>query len=235
MTSFTPNLRLPNPTPFAPSNRNTWGTTENTGRTLLDAAITTITPVNCAGSSNITLTAVNGSADQTRSRRFVFSGALTGNISVFWPTVYDSFFSAINNCTGAYTLTLAVTGTPGAVVVLAPGQSASLFSDGTNIGYDFIQPGASTGQVVTTGSSITAVPGFNYLELASAGLFTFNLPAIPIPWLGYTIIDNKGIAGTYPITVAGNGNTISGVSSLNMIANYSGMTFSYSGANWGIS
>jgi len=91
-----------------------------------DMAIPRALSKSVAGSSDVTLT-----ADEQRRDILVFTGALTGNISVIvdatvwgWPAVY-------NNTTGAYTLTVKVSGQTGVVVPRA--SVFPLYCDGTDV------------------------------------------------------------------------------------------------------
>ena len=79
-----------------------------------------------AGSSNVTLT-----QEEQRCDILVLTGVLTGNIDVIvdatpwsWPTVY-------NNTSGAFTLTLKVSGQTG--VTITQGTRVALINDGTDV------------------------------------------------------------------------------------------------------
>ncbi len=63
----------------------------------------------------------------------MFSGALTANVQVTLPTVFQSWL-AINDCTGAFTLTVK-TATGSGVVIPAggPTQPTPIYCDGANI------------------------------------------------------------------------------------------------------
>lgn len=136
-STFTQNLGLENPTPADPATLNTWGTTENTGRTLVDAAVAGILTLSVAGSANVSLTSTLGAADQSRNQHFAFTGALTGNINVLWPSGRDRMFSVTNSTTGAFTLSCGADtggGIPAGTVIAVPvGYTMVLVSDGTNV------------------------------------------------------------------------------------------------------
>lgn len=149
-TTFTQNLTLPNPTPADPSVTDAWGTLENTGRTLIDTAITGILSLSIAGNTTpVILTSNTGAPDQSRNRAFIFTGLLTGNILVLWPQGLNRFFSVTNSTTGAFTVTLAVNNGAGAAAgstfVIAQNATLSFQSDGTNITASPNAPGGPAG------------------------------------------------------------------------------------------
>lgn len=147
-SSYSSCERLENPVPGDPAVRNAWGTIENTGRSLIDTALAGTISLSVAGSSNVTLTQADGGADQSRNTHYIFTGALTGNITVFWP-VYCRAFSVFNNTSGAFTLTVAVTGTPGTTVAVPQGSTMYLVSDGTNISQRIVGSVGGTAGILT--------------------------------------------------------------------------------------
>jgi hypothetical protein len=78
--------------------------------------------------ANVVLTAA-----QAKKQFLVFSGALTANVQITLPTVFQSWL-AINNCTGAFTLKLMTAGGTGVVIPAGgPSQPTPIYCDGTNI------------------------------------------------------------------------------------------------------
>lgn len=73
-------------------------------------------------------------------------------------------------------------------------------------------------------------------EIVSIGTiavpFTVNLPASPTAGDTYTVKDANGSAGTFNITVSGNGNNIDGSSSIIISTNYTEARFTYNGTTW---
>jgi hypothetical protein len=128
---------MPQPQPGDPSVTNTWGTLENTGRTLIDAAVGSTLSLSVAGNSNVVLTVANGAADQSRHMSFILTGTLTGNIDVLYPQGGCELFTVFNGTTGAFTLGAGAndgTGNPAGTVISIPqGGRALLISDGTNV------------------------------------------------------------------------------------------------------
>lgn len=139
MATFSQNLLITELTPGDPATLNTWGATWNTNLALIDSSITGELDLNVGGSSDIILTSVQGQPDQSRNVTFIFTGALTGNIKVFWPENLNRNFRIINRTTGNFTLTAAVnngSGAPAGVTFAVPqdGTPYALASNGTSIG-----------------------------------------------------------------------------------------------------
>lgn len=67
-----------------------------------------------------------------------------------------------------------------------------------------------------------------------AGSITITLPASPASGDQYIVKDVNGSAGTYPVTVAGNGANIDGSSTFKLSQNYAAYTFLYTGSQWSI-
>jgi microcystin-dependent protein len=138
-SSFTTNLLLENPQPGDPTTLNTWGTKENSGRSLLDNAVSGILSLNLpaqAGFPSIVLTSSSGLPDQARNRLFIFSGALSQTTTVFFPPGLARFFSVLNSTTGSSLVIAVGTGSANGTTYTVPQGSAfplDLYSDGTNI------------------------------------------------------------------------------------------------------
>lgn len=141
---FTQNLQLVNPVPGDPAVKDSWGGIENNDRVLVDAAIAGILTVDLTTANNpnttyYVLLSVAGQPDQARNARFVFTGILSANVTVFWPAGLQRIFSVVNNTTGAFGLTLAVNNgalppvPAGSTVTIQQGNTLNLASDGANI------------------------------------------------------------------------------------------------------
>lgn len=81
--------------------------------------------VSVAGSSDVTLT-----TEQSLHNFLTFTGALTGNISVIFPTT-QKLWMVRNNTSGSYTLTCKVSGQTG--VLVTQGDTQVLYGSGTDI------------------------------------------------------------------------------------------------------
>lgn len=156
--AFTQNLQLVNPVPGDPSVKNAWGAIENLDRALVDSAITGILTLDLSTATNpnttyYVLSSIAGQPDQARNARFVFTGVLTANVTVFWPAGLQRIFSAVNNTTGPFSLTLAVNNgavppaAAGSTVTIQQGNTQNLASDGANVqpnGISTVFPGGTS-------------------------------------------------------------------------------------------
>ena len=161
-------------TPFDPAVRNAWGSVLDVNFTLIDSAIAGTLALDVSGGANVTLTSVQGAPDQARNADFTFTGLLTGNIAVFWPVGRNRFFSVTNATTGAFSLTIAVVGTPGTVVAVPQGQTMLLKSDGTNISQRALPFGATGVLAIANGGTGAITAALARAALAVAGLADNN-------------------------------------------------------------
>lgn len=136
-TSFTQNVCAPQPSPGDVASQSAWGGLLNAGSSIFDGITSAVASVNVAGSANVILTFTCGSLDQTDAAHFNLSGALTGNITVFWPNARGRMFSVTNSTTGSFTLTLAVNNGSGVAAgttqIIGQGTTQLYIDDGTNI------------------------------------------------------------------------------------------------------
>ena len=92
------------------ANANTWGNNTNTNLETLDAFAAGYLSKSVAGSANVTLTTNNADPTAESSNKVIeFTGALTGDITVFVPAVENNYIF-FNNTSGSFTLTVAPTG-----------------------------------------------------------------------------------------------------------------------------
>jgi hypothetical protein len=140
MTStFTTNLGLQEPA--TGDQANTWGNTLNTNQTIIDNAVAGNVSINLpgqAGYPTVSLSFVAGTSTQRLpNRKLVFTGTLTANTAVLWPSGKGGSYIIQNSTTGAFTVTLGNNngsgGIAGATVVVSQGQTVEVFSDGTNM------------------------------------------------------------------------------------------------------
>lgn len=156
------NLGFVEPTPLDPATIDVWGATINENFVLLDSSIAGVLPLNVAGNSDVNLTSLVGTPDQSRNHRFVFTGALTGNISIYFPPGRTQGFSVKNGTTGNFTLTIACGTSPtplGTTVPVPQTGNLTLYSDGTNISPEVDTVGLGIGistNIGVVGSSTNA-------------------------------------------------------------------------------
>lgn len=126
-----------------------------------------------AGSSNVTLT-----QDEARCDILILTGALTGNISVIVDKTVWRWASVVNGTSGAYTLTVKVSGGTG--VAITQGKSKSLYCDGTDV------EDAATDVAVTsvTDSTFTVVDNSDVtkaLAFQVSGVTTGTTRTVTVP------------------------------------------------------
>lgn len=133
------NIGLNTPPNADPAYRNSWASgIINPNMTLLDNYTAGQLSKDVSGSANVILTYVIGSGGEAVHSHFNFTGVLTGNITVFYPENVELNFSAQNNSTGAFTLTLAADNgshaPAGTTIAVANGGAISMYrSDGVNV------------------------------------------------------------------------------------------------------
>lgn len=153
--TYTTELQLVKPTPADPLSQNSWGTLLNTTFDLVDSATAGQLSLSVTGSTNVTLTSVQGGADQERNQHFVFSGAITSNILVLYPSARTKQFSVLNSTTGTNTLGVGVSngsgGALGTTVQVPQNVVIGVLSDGTNVATRTTFPvGTAAGDLIGT-------------------------------------------------------------------------------------
>jgi hypothetical protein len=155
----------------------TWGTTTNTNLgTLLEQAIAgvsggpyvggTYPVVNFPTDADITLTANNGSVDQSRSAVLVVTstGSLTATRNVIAPSSASKIYIIKNNTTGGQSIQIKyATGTG---ITIPNGQTVIVYGDGTNF------YGASTS--VASANAIANTGGWNVTPSGTKLYFNYN-------------------------------------------------------------
>lgn len=115
------------------ANANTWGNNTNTNLETLDAFSAGYLSKSVAGSANVTLTTANADPTAESSNKVIeFTGALTGDITVFIPAVENNYIF-FNNTSGAYTLTVAPTGHGANGSAILQGAHTVQYCTGTSV------------------------------------------------------------------------------------------------------
>ena len=135
-STYTTRLRLEKQT--TGENANTWGDKTNVNFDLIDESIYGYATKSVAGSSDVTLTNSNATADESRQSVLEFTGTLTGNINVLLPAT-ESRYVVFNNTAGSYSLTVATTGNTGTGTAVTQGSHAMMYSNGTFVKDIFAQ------------------------------------------------------------------------------------------------
>lgn len=117
-----------------------------------------------AGSSNVTL-----SATEYANGVMEFTGILTGNINVVFPTAINVYYVK-NSTTGSFSLTCKTAAGTG--IAVAQGTQTILYCDGTNIVLAITGAGAGTVTSVATGTGLTGGPisSTGTIAIASTGV-----------------------------------------------------------------
>ncbi len=145
-----------------------WLNTTDNNQINPDTTGTGWVPASSYGSTATALTNANVTFTplQAMKKILVFTGTLTGNVVVTLPAwVYE--WTVVNQCSGAFTLTLTTSGGLGAI---APqGATSRMRGDGTNINLDRA-PGTLIGtQVFVAGGIYTPTLGTNSIIVEGAG------------------------------------------------------------------
>lgn len=135
MTStFTPNINLEEPA--RGDQVGTWDTPVNSNMTVIDLVAGAIA-TQALTNANIIL-----SGSQFQSRQLTFSGALSGSVTITFPTSFKKAYDIYNTCTGssAFTITLGTTASGGQAICCPPGQMIEVVNDGTNLVFKNLPP-----------------------------------------------------------------------------------------------
>jgi hypothetical protein len=176
-STYTSNIRLE--LQADGENPNNWGTILNQNVIdLIDEAITSYTTVALTG-ANVTLTAINGSTDQSRSPFLEFTGGLTEDVNVIIPAVPKSYY--INNKATQVSAgtDITVKTAAGDGVNIPVGSRIAVICDGVSV-FNAINPTAfsfGTAASANIGTGNTDVPDVSiadarYSQLAAANTFT---------------------------------------------------------------
>ena len=114
------------------ANANTWGNNTNNNLETIDAFTAGYLSKDVAGSANVTLTTANADPTAESSNKVIeFTGALTGDITVFIPAV-ESNYIFFNNTSGAQTLTVAPTGHGSNGIAITQGAHTIIYNNANN-------------------------------------------------------------------------------------------------------
>lgn len=190
--------------------------------------------INVAGAANVNLT-----TSQAQQMYLQFTGLLTGNIEVFYPTGLSGFFFLENSTTGAFSLTVGSLG-GGVGVSLPTGAIVLVLLDAYNA-YN-VAAAATANPTLTVTASTTLnltnsqqYAGFNRTAAISAQ--AVNLPSTPSDGENHVLQDLVGNFNAYPLTVTPpGGTTIAGLSSWVCDRDYGTYAFRYyaTAAAWGL-
>lgn len=159
------NLGLNLPTQGDPTVRNNWANAVCIpDYEILDSYTSSPLTKSVAGSANVVLGMGTGSVGDAQHTHFIFTGALTGNINVLWPVGHTFKFTAENQTTGSFSLSIGAdngSGVPAGAVVALPvgGGVLEFYSDGTNVkAVSPPLPVIATGKMLANESGSSAIP-----------------------------------------------------------------------------
>jgi len=158
----------------------------------------------------VTTGTVTLTASEASNTLMIFTGTLSGNVTVVIPPVVNFYVVSNQTTAGGYTLTIE-TGAVGAntATVPAAGQ-ASLFCDGTNVlNANTVQAGGTSFSLVN-GSA--GSPSLNFGSETNTGVYRPGAGRFGVSVLGTLILDVFDQTGVTGIDVAGTGNFTGGIS-----------------------
>lgn len=172
MSTYTPSLGLELITPG--SQAGLWGNTTNNTFTLIDQAVTGVTPISFASASGTTytLTDFNGAEDEARSAVLNITGSASGSNTVVIPNKQKTYL--VRNSTGQDVVFQ--TPSPSTSYTVGAGYSILIFCDGNNGVFTGIaSPGVGTlsvnaggtGNTTFTAGFIKSTGGTNALTSSS--------------------------------------------------------------------
>lgn len=127
-STYTNNIGLE--MPAAGDYPSSWAAMANTQYSLIDTAISAITSVVVTGSSDITLTSLDGTADQARAMVLVMKGTPTAQIQVLVPNGVTKHYDLRSKVTNSQTIIVNNAGGPQAGCTIAPSECFSIYTDG---------------------------------------------------------------------------------------------------------
>lgn len=204
-------------------NSGTWGQITNTNLLILEQAIGGFISFNVTNASRA-LTFSNGAVSNGKNEVIKLTGTLAANVNVTIPDSIEKTYAIDNQCDHAgFTLTFKTTSGTG--VLLAEGNSYTLYSDGTNV----IKIGEERKwRVISAAETVQA--GAQILANTNSAAFTITLPASPSTGDSVAFIDQGYDFDTNALTVGRNGSNIANsASDLVINTQGAGLELVYSG------
>lgn len=195
MATYTSSLGLELITPG--SQAGLWGNTTNNTFSLIDQAVTGVTPISFASASGstYTLTNFNGALDEARAAVLNITGTAIGANTVVIPNKQKTYL--VRNNTGRDVVFQ--TASPSATYTVGAGFSILIFCDGNNNVFTGIQS-PSTGTLAVNGGGTGATTFGSGGFIKSPG-GTSSLTVASAVALG------SEVSGTLPVTNGGTGKT----------------------------
>lgn len=209
-------------------NNTTWGDKTNTNLELVDQAIGGYEEI-ALSNADVTLSMAQEAESNARNMTLKFTGTLTGNVNVLFPTSREKLFTIIDGTTHANnTITFKVSGQTG--FLLAEGNKYICHADGTDIVKDLE---FKTWREITTNAE-TIQAGAQLLVNTSSSALTINLPSSPSVGDEVTFLDKDYTFDTNNLTVGRNSEKIANsATDLTVTQEGSGFTLVYTGSSIG--
>lgn len=194
MSTYTTSLGLELITPG--SQAGLWGNTTNNTFTLIDQAVTGVTPISFASASGTTrtLTDYNGAVDEARAAVINITGSATGSNTIVIPNKQKMYL--VRNSTGQNVVFQ--TASPVATYTVGAGYSILVFCDGNNNVFTGIAA-PSVGTLTVSGGgtgATTFTAGFVKSPGGTSNLTTASTVALA-----------SDVSGTLPVANGGTGVT----------------------------
>ena len=193
MATYTSSLGLELITPG--SQAGLWGNTTNNTFTLVDQAITGVTPISFAAASGTTytLTDFNGAVDEARSAVLNITGTATGSNTVVIPNKQKTYL--VRNNTGKDVVFQ--TASPNATYTVGAGYSILIFCDGNNNVFTGIAAPSVGTLLVNAGGTGTTTFGSGGFVKSTGGTNALTS--------ALTVNAGSEISGVLPVTNGGTG------------------------------
>lgn len=229
MSTYTQSLGLELITPG--SQAGLWGNTTNNSLTLIDQAVTGVTPISFASASGSThtLTDYNGAEDEARSAVLNITGTAVGSNTVIIPNKQKTYL--VRNNTGQDVVFQ--TASASATYTVGSGYSILIFCDGNNNVYTGIQS-PSTGTLSVNGGgtgATTFTAGFIKSPGGTSALTSSSTVALGSEVSGTLAVANGG-TGAVSLTSGSLliGNGTGAVASL--VGGTAGYVATWNGSTW---
>lgn len=181
-----------------------WGeTTNNNLGSLVEQAIAGVTTITLSGGAgSVTLSALNGAPDQSRSAVLKFVGTPSGQKDIIIPTK-TKLYVVRNDC--GQTITVKTVAQPTGVTILN-GEATLVFCDGTNAVAGIATAGVGPTTVANGGTGATSFTGGFVKSPGGTGVLTSSA----------TVNLGTEVTGTLPVTNGGTGASDAGTARTNL-------------------